>query len=48
MTDKQTIKQLKNFVLIILSMLAGIDDFTCNPNWDKNKSIWWNAKHLGD
>lgn len=41
-------KQLQTFLLIILSMLAGIDDFTCNPKWDKNKSIWWNAGHLGD
>lgn len=42
------LKRIKDFILIILSMLVGIDDFTCNPNWDKNKSIWWNAKHLED
>lgn len=39
-------KQTKMFLLIILSMLAGIDDFSCDPAWDKTKSIWKNAGNL--
>lgn len=39
-------KQLKTFILIIMSMMAGIDDFSCCPEWDKNKSIWENAGKL--
>lgn len=41
---KDFIRQVKNYFWIRLSILAKIDDFSCSPDWDKNKSIWENAK----
>ncbi len=42
------IKQTQMFLLIICSVLAGIDDFTCDPKWDKTKSLWQNAGKLAE
>ena len=41
---KDLLRQIKNYFWIRLSILAGIDDFSMNTDWDKNKSIWENAK----
>lgn len=39
-------KQLNNYLLIMMSILVGIDDFSCNPKWEKDKSIWENARNI--
>lgn len=39
-------KQLKGYLLIKMSIYAGIDDFSMSPDWDKNASLWKNAYNL--
>lgn len=46
MTSKvKFLKALKHWVLVKASRLAGIDDFTCDDDWDVNKSDWYNCYH---
>ena len=39
-------KTIKWYLLIKLSLMAGIDDFSCGEEWRSDKSLWWNAKHI--
>lgn len=41
---KKLVERFKYFILIQLSILTGIDDFSCRNDWDRNKSIWQNTK----
>lgn len=38
--------QLWGYMLIKFSIYAGIDDYSMNPDWDKNASLWKNAYNL--
>ncbi len=37
------LKTLKFWLLVKASKLAGIDDFSCDENWNLNKSDWYNC-----
>lgn len=39
------LKTLKYWILVKASKLAGIDDFSCDENWNLNKSDWYNCYH---
>lgn len=42
------LKTIKWYLLIKLSLMAGIDDFSCGEEWRSDKSLWWNARHIAD
>lgn len=39
------LKTLKYWLLVKASKLAGIDDFSCDDNWNLNRSDWYNCYH---
>ena len=41
---KKLLNRVWYFIFIHLSILAGIDDFSCSEEWDNEKSIWENTK----
>lgn len=41
-------KTIKWYLLIKLSLMAGIDDFSCGKDWRNDKSLWWNARHIAE
>ena len=43
---KKLLKQLKGYLLIKMSIYTGIGDFSKNPEWDRNESLWKNAYNL--
>ena len=42
-TIKHLKKQLEIYLLILMSRMAHIDDFSCSEIWEHNKSLWYNA-----
>lgn len=40
------IKTLNWFILVKISKLAGIDDFSCDEEWENNKSDWYNCAKM--
>ena len=43
---KKLFKLLKGYLLIKTSIFIGLDDFSRNPDWDKNATLWENAYNL--
>lgn len=43
---KEFFTQLWGYMLIKMSIYAGIDDFSMSPDWDKDATLWKNAHNL--